>query len=276
MNMLVKQINLTEHRAGLLALWKTVFPEDADFAAAFLDKALPPVTGWTCLVDDQPVSAAYFLPAHLHIGDVTCTAQYVYAVATLPEYRGLGCASSLLCAAAQQYDDDLFYLYPATSSAAGLYEKLGYRDIFRRTTVTADGGPTAPSLRDVSVFPFSAEKYTALREKYRPSAAHCRADLSGKLLDLLLSRATLLEFAGGFALMQETDDTCVLSEVVAPPNTLPALLGYVASMHPDKPVTARLPGGTEKAGMVLPLTEKAKQLISPIQTIPFSGPLFDL
>ncbi len=276
MKMNVKPINLTEDKPVLLQLWSTAFPEDQAFAELFLQEAMPPVTGWVCRVEDQPVSMAYLLPATLQIGGETCKAQYVYAVATLPEYRGLGCASTLLRTVAEQTDADILYLYPATPKAGKLYQRLGYRDILRRKTVGFQAISPGKPLKTLSFYPFSAEKYAELREKYQPYTAFCRADFPEKLLNVLLNNATLLEWEDGFVLMQEDENTCVLSEVVTSEDNVPLLLSSVQQVRPDKPVLARLPGGEEGAGMLLPLTDKARALTDTLNAIPFGGPLFDL
>lgn len=276
MDITVKPINLTDQHAALLQIWEDAFPDDAAFARLFLRQAMPPAEGWTCLLDGCPVSMAFLLPSFLHIRGTCCAARYVYAVSTLTDYRGHGCASALLRTAAQESRADLFYLYPATSEAERLYRKLGYRDFFRRRTADAGKLPLGPLLSELSQYPFSTERYLAYREKFYNNTEICWANLPESLLQMLLSQAKLLIFPNGFALMQETENACILSEVAAPETALPALLRTVQAHYPDKPVTARLPGGDEGAGMLLPLTDRGKRLTNGIQTLPFSGPLFDL
>ncbi len=276
METIVKPINLTVDKPALLQLWSAAFPEDGTFADLFFDKAFPPAAGWGCYVNDKPVSMAFLLPAELHIGENTLQAQYVYGVATLPAYRGRGCASVLMQALAEHAEADVLYLYPATEGAKRLYQKLGYRDVFRRKTVDFLSISPDFSLKTPRFSPFSAEKYAKLREKHCKNTAYFYADFPQNLLNLLLKNAALLEFDGGFALVQQDEKYAVLSEVVASDNDVPGLLSFVQDTWPDKLAQARLPGGDEGAGMLLPLTEKGHLLTDPFQSIAFSGPLFDL
>ena len=274
--MTVKPINLTEDKPALSALWRTAFPEDGAFGDLFLTEALPPAAGWGCYVDERPVSMAFLLPADLHIEDSTLKAQYVYGVATLPQYRGRGYASTLMNALIQHTDADILYLYPATDEAKRLYKKLGYRDVLRRKTVDFCSISSDFPLKNLRFYPFFAEKYVDLRQKYRQNTAFCYADFPEKLLNILLANAILLEFDGGFALMHEDENNCILSEAVTIETLLPALLSALHDLRPDKRIQARLPGGTEGAGMLLPLTEKGRSLTDSFQSIAFGGPLFDL
>ena len=96
-------------------------------------------------------------------------AQYVYAVATLPEYRGRGLAGRILTFAKEHYDEPLI-LAPADELLIRYYEKLGFKTAFSGTGAQADNFITALAVDEeeempYELYPLSAEEYKKLRDE---------------------------------------------------------------------------------------------------------------
>ena len=79
--------------------------------------------------DNRPVSMASFLRVQVTINGKKEYARYVYAVATLPEYRKRGYASEIIKYAAEKYGEPLI-LQPADRDAQEYYEKRGFVEAF--------------------------------------------------------------------------------------------------------------------------------------------------
>jgi hypothetical protein len=83
--------------------------------------------------DGRPVSMASFLPVRLWRGGERVEAYYVYAVATLPEYRRQGLAAQIL-SFAQETFEKLLLLQVARGDEklVQFYEKLGFFPAFEK------------------------------------------------------------------------------------------------------------------------------------------------
>ena len=75
--------------------------------------------------EGKPVAMASFLPIRMHQGEEAWEGRYVYAVATLPEYRGRGYAAEILNTAKEIWQQPLL-LSPAEDGLYTYYQKQGF------------------------------------------------------------------------------------------------------------------------------------------------------
>lgn len=125
-----------EDRPALEAIWLSSFPEDTPADVAFFwNSGFRPEQAIVHTVDGRPVSMLFLLPSVLNIPDSTSLpVGYVYAAATLPDYRGRGLFSSLLKFAHKLAADAgmrACFLRPAQPSLETFYARLGYQPGFR-------------------------------------------------------------------------------------------------------------------------------------------------
>lgn len=129
----------TQNREDILHIWKTVFGDTDSFIGEFINRLTKEDTILLCCADGKPVSMACFLPVTI-TGSITAEAsdamslssldaRYVYAVATLPEYRGRGYAAKVLAFALEHLNLPLV-LSPAEESLYDYYAKQGFRTLF--------------------------------------------------------------------------------------------------------------------------------------------------
>lgn len=118
----------------LKSLWKTVFGDGDDVIDPFFDGVAQFSDTYAYRVDGKIVSAFYLIDASLQVNRETRPAKYLFAAATLPEYRGNGYMKKLIRYAADVQKKagiaDIF-LFPANESLYNFYESLGFVCTFR-------------------------------------------------------------------------------------------------------------------------------------------------
>ncbi len=115
----------------ILRIWRVCFGDEENYIRFYLAHRFETENMLVIHRDGSPVSMASFLPAMLRQGEEWIPARYVYAVATLPEYRGKGLASEILRYASEKYREPLI-LQAADASLQTFYERLGFVDAFER------------------------------------------------------------------------------------------------------------------------------------------------
>ena len=113
----------------LMDLWHDVFGDDYEVSGFFLNNALWYGDIYAKRVDGKIVSAFYFVDSKLINGNKTEKVKYLYAAATLPEYRKQGIMSDMIKYAAEVLSDkgySAIILCPADEKLYGYYEKLGF------------------------------------------------------------------------------------------------------------------------------------------------------
>ncbi len=113
---------------------KVCFGEDDDFLDAYFSTRFTEDNTLLYCVDNTPVASLTLLEAELVFPEGNVPVSYVFAVATLPEFRRKGIAEAL-----SAYADDILrtrgvkasFLVPASEALFNYYTKLGYKpDIF--------------------------------------------------------------------------------------------------------------------------------------------------
>lgn len=126
--------------AQIKLIWQTCFGDGEDYIRFYLAHRFEVENMLVIHEDGKPVSMATFLPALLKQGEEWAPVRYVYAVATLPEYRGKGYASRILKYASEKYKEPLI-LQPEGEELERFYEKLGFVNAFEKKSweITASG-----------------------------------------------------------------------------------------------------------------------------------------
>ena len=111
-------------------------------------------------------------------------ARYVYAVATLPEYRGRGLAARIL-KFAQEYDGQPLLLAPAEKTLMDYYEKLGFVTAFAANRTEQEVTVTALSAEEAyETKPLTAQEYVKLRDEKLQRDGLCAVGCgSGRICD---------------------------------------------------------------------------------------------
>ena len=116
-------------------IWRACFEDDEDYFRFFWENGLPLCRGLVWEDDGQAVSMLFLLPGALGYRKRLLPAAYVYAVATLPAYRGRGYAGELTRHAANLAKGEgisALCLRPADEGLYGYYARLGFVKAFAR------------------------------------------------------------------------------------------------------------------------------------------------
>ncbi len=115
----------SRYEQDIIHIWQTCFGDDEDFIRSFLDHHTAEETMLLYFADNKPVAMASFLPMRIHQGEDMVEGHYVYAVATLPEYRGRGYAAEILTTAKELWQEPLL-LSPAEEGLYTYYQKQSF------------------------------------------------------------------------------------------------------------------------------------------------------
>lgn len=154
---------------GLFRLWETAFGDSPEEVAPFFEQIFRPSTTAVIGGPGAPLAMMHLLPCRMP----GMRGYYVYAVATLPDYRGRGFMRLLdtFCRdAAQRRDRGFLILVPAAPELFEAYGKLGYRTysaISRRELNFSETAENRPSSH-LSFGEFSNLRSRYLRRFARP------------------------------------------------------------------------------------------------------------
>lgn len=118
---------------GIINLWQEAFGDTAEAVELFLDNKYIPENTVICEENGKIASMLFLLEGKLKIKGVSHKAYYLYAAATLKEFRGRGIMAEMLDFSkklAAEREVDFICLKPAEESLYGYYKKFGYKEIF--------------------------------------------------------------------------------------------------------------------------------------------------
>lgn len=112
----------------LITLWQKSFGDSVEYIQMFLDWNFERIKTIVYVTDEEtarPVSVAYLLPIrYIEKGQANTPCWYLYAAATLPEYRGRGYFAEILQFADENMSEPVI-LVPGEKSLISYYEKQG-------------------------------------------------------------------------------------------------------------------------------------------------------
>ncbi len=116
-------------KADVAGIWQSCFGDDILYINLYMENCFKNDNMLVIYENGHPVSMASFLPAWITINGEKRQARYVYAVATLPAYRGKGYAAEILRHAAAKYQEPLV-LQPSDKELQEYYKRLGFVEAF--------------------------------------------------------------------------------------------------------------------------------------------------
>lgn len=155
------------NREEIHKIWETCFGDEAELVDFYLDKRMTEDNMLLICQDGHAVSMASFLDINVRDGEEWKPAKYVYAVATLPEYRGRGYAGKILKKAEEIFNMPLV-LVPAEKELVGYYRKVGFTEAYpsERLLEKQDVPELfAAELNSYSVEEITAAEYKRIREQ---------------------------------------------------------------------------------------------------------------
>lgn len=174
-------------REQIVELWQTCFGDDRAYIDFFLEHRMTDETMLVLYEDKKIVSMASFLPMEYQQETEYKKARYVYAVATLPQYRRRGYAATIIETAKSLFKEPLI-LEPAQPELVDYYEGLGFCEAFlgrednlRMMELTENAKqPTADweAVEEVVCLKaVTAEEYQKIRDKNFGQTGYVRWDV---------------------------------------------------------------------------------------------------
>ena len=116
-------------REDVMHIWRCCFGDSIPYITMYMENRFRIDNMLVIYEDGHPVSMASFLPVQIIINGEKTHARYVYAVATLPAYRGKGYASEILRHGADKYKEPLI-LQPSDKELCQYYMEQGFETAF--------------------------------------------------------------------------------------------------------------------------------------------------
>ena len=159
--MLIEQKD--EYIQSLINLWHEVFGDEREYIELFFSEAYYDSECFAEMVDDEIVSALYLLKCVIKCSGKIYRGRYLYAAATLPEYRGKGLMSKLIDEA-QIYADrenfDFIALVPADDGLYDYYSRFGFTEnMFKYRYLIEKDTATMRAYREIN----DAEEFSRIR-----------------------------------------------------------------------------------------------------------------
>ena len=249
-------------REDIIFLWNEAFGDDRKPIEFFLDNRCNPQNTVVCEENGKIASMLFLLEGRLFHKSVNFDAYYLYAAATLKEFRGRGIMKEMLDYAAElslRRKVDFICLKPAEKSLYDYYKSNGYKTIFSTKTVSFDTEEidkiriSSDNESDRFIWDsFATEFATAQHKLYGGKAIFSR---------------------NGYCLYTIEDDICSVKDISFTEQCIVEFLKEINNNEPVKQFKITLPSSADinigsysinDNGMALAVTERAKNIISEI------------
>ena len=159
--MLIKEKD--KYIPSLINLWHKVFGDEREYIELFFGDAYFDSECFAEIIDGEAVSALYLLKCIIKCGGKIYHGRYLYAAATLPEYRGKGLMSKLI-KEAQNYalgeNLDFITLVPANDGLYGYYSGFDFVEAMYKYRLNIDNDTaTMRAYREI----VDGEEFTKIR-----------------------------------------------------------------------------------------------------------------
>lgn len=250
-------IRLAEEKdiPGLKSLWRDVFQEEEAYLDAFFEKVFKGDNGLLYETDGRIAAALHMVPYSIIIEEVEHHLLYLYAIGTLPEYRGRGFARAITLEALQIGKDRGYsgaFLVPAEKSLFAWYEGMGFESAFEKTRIEinldqfpAKEGEGTWEVLDTS----NLDKIWKLYQKspfYQENWVRLTRKQNDFFLDELFrtgGKAMILgnKESNHYALLQQEEENLVVYETTIGSKELPDLLDWARKQEGIHRVTLHQP-----------------------------------
>lgn len=283
-----------EMRGELAEIWASCFHEPVRPAKYFLNNYFRPENCLVYKMGDKTAAVVYLLPARIAAGAESVQAHYIYAAATLPQYRGHGYMAALLAAAAlvgANRGDQYSAVLPSAPGLYSLYEKSDYNKFFKIKNISftleemcsmAESGIAAKTL--LSYGQMNGLRSARLRRKtgsvlWSDEAFGFAAGMGRVYGDKMVCSRTAGKIA--YAVCRRIDsDACMVLELMADGNTIRDLAANIISSVPAERYSFRLPadevllvkeGTVSDFGMLKPIGGAAMDQLLQDSAAPYLG-----
>lgn len=262
-----------EEKEAIINIWQRCFGDEREYIEMFLREKQDEVTPVVCEKDGSLVSMLFLFPCSFRLSGEDFPAFYLYAAATLPEFRGEGIMGEMIefsKAYAEEKGKEFIILSPAEESLYSYYNRFGFVPCFKSDRITL-----SCSSRSDKLLPADASKAYKLRNT---------AFSDGVLWDESAFNYAVKEneFCGGksafyktaYGIYYKNKDSIIFKEVFAESEkSLISLVNKICREEKCENALLSLPEGQAvseyfkekrkvKTGMAAPLSERAENILS--------------
>lgn len=238
-------------------IWQSSFGDDKEYIDFFLSRRFDSVQTLVFERDGTVISQLFLLSVSI----AHMSGYYLYAAATDEKYRGLGIMAKLLCYAektASEDGKDFIFLVPGTQSLYSYYKKHGYKASFSKNTVSLRRSELKELPKDVTCSG-SADDAIEFLKGFKGTVSWDSEALSYAIDEFLAYRGRVCTVKDKALLMYSKDRATVVcdKENFSLGVSMLSKLSDSQSFEITTPVPT---GNTERGGMILKLTDKAKSV----------------
>ncbi len=239
-----------EDTDDLKHIWSVCFGDPEEYIRLFFNHRFAPEETLVYRDGGRPVSVVYMLPLQIRAKHQLKSSHYIYAAATLPDYRGRGLMRELLERAvvvARQRGEAYSVLVPGEKTLFDYYAKIGYRTVFYMKHLLL----SVSEMRKGSVLPrITADAAVMIQAAERCFARHeyiaiwDRGALEYLLRETVAQGGAVLGFVGdnglGYAVLVPQENRVTVKEIMCDDEDLPDALATVAHYFPAAEYAVRL------------------------------------
>lgn len=229
----------------LKALWRDVFQEEEAYLEAFFEKIFKGENGLLYEADGRIAAALHMVSYSMMISGMEHHLLYLYAIGTLPEYRGRGYAGAITRKALQLAKERGYsgaFLVPAEKSLFTWYEGMGFEPVFQRSRVEINLDQFSAKEAEGTLEAVETSNMDKLWELYQKSPFYREnwVRLTRKQNDFFLDelfrtggKALILQSKGAnyYALLQKEEENLVVYETTIGPVELPVFIDWVRNQE---------------------------------------------
>lgn len=232
--------------ASIREIWLRCFSGDRmESVNFFLDGCFAKECCMIYELDGRVVSMLHLLPLVIRCGDSEYPAQYLYAAATLPQYRFHGLMAELLDAAREQGKKDgcaFTLLLPASESLVGYYARAGYETATARKDAVFSSDELRALVSGTEVqqpVPLDEERLARqMREAFSYAVYYCNGVELYTIKEWLITGGQILSFTDGALFYRRAGDRLFVKEIFG--RNLPGMLQILCAreLPPQGPVSS--------------------------------------
>lgn len=207
----------------LKRIWRVCFGDPEPYIDFFFHNAYEPEKTVVYEVEGQVCSMFFLLDSTVWIDGNEYQASYLYAAATLPEYRSRGFMGQMIQYAAdfcRSIGKEFIVLVPAEQSLFGYYSRFGFQTYFYDAieTWTAANREQSPEPYELTREHIdSIGRIRGQKLKQNGGFMWNRVQLNYVLREHLFTGGGIFQTEDGYALYHLSDDVCKVDELIALP-----------------------------------------------------------